>query len=307
MFKKKVFVFLFLSSFIGTIGCDKIFPQKSAAKNNPPPAPAAVSAAKPVENPNAALADNVLAKVGDWTLTKSDFRERLRNLKEVVPDFDAKDVKSKKLVLDELINQELLVKEAEQSGIAEKKEITDAVSEFKRTVLVRESVNKLVGDIKISEQEAQDYYNQNKDIFIEPAEWHLREIMVPTEQEAKDILIELLKGADFAETAKAKSKGKTAASGGDLGSQKKLDPALERAVASLEAGGTSGVFKAADGAYYIVKLEEKKGGKPLNFADIKKDITDGLADLKRRQVLVSHIDELKQKTNIKINEAALSE
>jgi len=118
-------------------------------------------------------------------------------------------------------------------------------------------------------------------------------------------LIEVLKGTDFAEMAKTRSKSKSAASGGDLGFQKDLDPAVVRAVSSLEAGGISSVVKVPDG-YAIVKLEEKKGGKLLNFADIKKDIVDGLTDLKRRQALLRHIDELKQKMNVKVNESLLT-
>ena len=66
------------------------------------------------------------------------------------------------------------------------------------------------------------------------------------------------------------------------------------------------MFKGPNG-YYIVKLEEKRGGKPLNFTDIKKDILDGLTDLKRRQALLNHIDELKGKVNVTINEKLLTE
>jgi len=302
--KNKFFVFSLLV-LTGTMGCDKISSffsgQPSAKKDNKP---VEVSSPQSVQDTNSPLPANVLVKVGDWTLTTEDFKERLKNLKELSPQFDIKDAKSKKLVLDELINQQLLIKEAETNGTAQKKDVIEAVNEFKRTALVRESINGLIGNIQATEQEAQDYYNQNKDTFVEPADWHLREIVVPTEAEAKEILIELLKGTDFAEMAKTRSKAKSAAAGGDLGFQKDLDPAVVRAVASLEAGGISSVIKVPDG-YTIVKLEEKKGGKLLNFPDIKKDIVDGLTDLKRRQALLNHIDELKQKTNVKVNESLL--
>lgn len=305
MSTKNKFLVFFIFVLAGTSGCDKIsaiFSGQSSPKENNPIQVSAT--AKPAEDANAPLSADVLAKVGDWTLTTEDFNARLKNLKELAPEFDIKDAKSKKLVLDELVNQQLLVKEAETNGTAEKKEVIEAVNEFKRTVLVRESINGLVGNIQATEQEAQDYYNQNKDTFIEPANWHLREIVVPAEAEAKEILIEVLKGTDFAEIAKTRSKSKSAAAGGDLGFQKDLDLSVVRAVSSLEAGGISSVVKVPDG-YAIVKLEEKKGGKPLNFADIKKDIVDGLTDLKRRQALISHIDELKQKTNVKVNESLL--
>lgn len=303
---KNKFLLFFLFMLMTTAGCDKIssFFSGQPAKNNKPQvsSPAAVSP-KP-QDPSALLPADVLAQVGGWTLTAKDFEERLKNLKEMAPQFDISDPQSKKLVLDELINQELLVKEAEAGGIAQKKEVAQAVDEFRRTVLVRENLNNLIGNIQATEQEAQDYYNQNKDTFVEPAEWHLREIVVPTQEEAKEILIEVLKGTDFAETAKTRSKSKTAASGGDLGFKKDLDPEMARAVGLLESGGISSVFKGLEG-YYIIKLEEKKGGKALDFSDIKKDIVDGLTDLKRRDALMKHITELRQKTNVKVNESLM--
>ena len=314
MLIKNRFLVFSLLVLAATAGCDKIssfFSGQPAPNNNKPlqaASPSAVSVPKPAEDSTATLPANVLAKVGDWTLTTDDFKERLKNLKEFSSQFDIKDPKSQKfqkLVLEELINQQLLVKEAEANGTGNKKDVVDAVNEFKRTILVRESINTLVGKIQATEPEAQDYYTQNKDAFVEPADWHLREIVVPTEAEAKEILIEILKGTDFAAMAKTRSKSKSAAGGGDLGIKKDLSPEMARAVASLDAGGISSVFKAP-GGYTIVKLEDKKNGKLLNFADIKKDIVDGLTDLKRRQALLNHIDELKQKTNVKVNEALLA-
>ncbi len=296
----------------GIFGCDKIpfFNNKDSAKDQKfgsavSATPPTVSPAK-IEDPNTPLPSNVLAKVGDWTLTVEDFQERLRNLKELAQDFDPKDPKSKKLILDELVNQQLLVKEAEQKGVASKKEIVEAVDEFKRTLLVRETINKLVENIQATEAEAQDYYNQNKETFVEPAEWQLREIVVPTPAEAKEILIELLKGTDFTEMAKTRSKSKSAPQGGDLGTIKDLQPFMARAMATLEVGDISSVFKGPDG-YYLVKLVGKKGGKPIGFTEIKKDLITGLKEIKQRDVVLKHIAELKQGTIVKVNDALLEQ
>ena len=118
MLIKNKFLVFFVLVLAGTSGCDKIsafFSGQSPANKDSKPVeaaspaavstPAVVSAPKPVEDPNAPLPANVLAKVGDWTLTTDDFKERLKNLKELSPQFDIKDAKSKKLVLEELINQ----------------------------------------------------------------------------------------------------------------------------------------------------------------------------------------------------------
>ncbi len=59
-------------------------------------------------------------------------------LKQQLPDFKENDPNTKNAVLDELIRQQLLVKEAEDSDIGNTKEIKDAVEDFRKTLLVQE-------------------------------------------------------------------------------------------------------------------------------------------------------------------------
>ena len=298
--KKSIFSFVLL---FAICGCDKIpflsqfFP--SSKKVEPQPAPAPVV---PVQEE---LPADVLARVGKWTLTPDAFKEKLNSLKEAIPDFNTNSLDSKKLVLEELIRQQLLVQDAEANGLAQKKDILDAVDEFRRTLLVREMATKITEGMDTTDQEAQDYYNQNKGSFMSPAEWHLREIVVPTQDEAKEILIELLKGTDFATMAQTRSKSKSAAKGGDLGPLKELPfPQMETAVSALDVGSVSSVFKGPEG-YYIVKLEEKKGGVPFKFEEIKGEIKTGLTLQKQQQKILSYIDELKGKTKVETREELL--
>lgn len=252
--------------------------------------------------------DKLLAKVGSWTLTIDQFNEKLESLKDIIPDYNINDLESKKAILEELVHQQLLAQEAEQSGLADNKEIKDAVEEFRRTLLIREIVSKLTEGVEVADVEIQDYYNQNKSAFSEPSEWHLREIAVPAQDEAREVLIELLKGADFAAMARTRSKAASTAKDGDLGFIKEFSSAqMENAVSTLDVGTISSIFKGADGFYYIVKLEEKRGGKPLDFAAIKDEIKNGLNVMKQQQKILSYINELKQKTTIEVNERLLSE
>ncbi len=302
-------------------GCDQIssFFNKSGSKSNlnkekisstPVESTPVPSLAPPSIDSNVPLPADVLARVGNWTLTAKDFEERLKGLKEVFPDFDVNVPENKRLILEELVRQQLLVREAEETGAAKKKEIVDAVEEFRRSLLVRDAATKLTEGIKVTDLEAQEFYNQNKDnpALTEPAEYHLREIVMSTQSGAKEVLVDLLKGADFAEMAKARSKGKTAANGGDLGTVKTFEfPQMEAAVASLEAGDISNVFKGPSGDYYIVKVEEKKGGKQKDFAAVKEDIITFLTQSKQQSVIESHLKELQQKYGAKINENFLSD
>lgn len=313
---KKFLIVVFFAGLLSlNVGCDQINSlaqnlfssnkNKQTEKKSPEVIPS-IPAVKPEADPSAPLPADVLAKVGDWTLTIDQFKQRLKDLKTAIPEFDIKTKESKKLVLEELVRQQLLIMDAEQKGVGDKAEIKMAVDEFRRSLLVRETVNKLIENIKVTEEDAEKEFNQNKDLFVEPPEWKVREIVVDTQEGANEILIELLKGADFAEMAKTRSKSKSASNGGDLGFLKNLEPYLNSVVPTMETRDVSRVFKGPDG-FYIIKLEEKKGGKLLEFSKVKEDIITGLTQIKQQEAVLKYIDELKAKINIKLNESLLEE
>ena len=248
---------------------------------------------------------NTLARVGNWSITTEEFSERLAALKEVVPEYDTTDLEARRLVLDELVNQQILVLGAEQTGLAHQKDIRAAVDEFRRTLIVREVARQLTENITISEEEARIFYGENEDVLIDSVQWHVREIVVPTKEQATSILSQILTGADFAGMAGQHSIGKTATQGGDLGFiTEEPFPQMGNALLSLEVGGVSGVFKGPEG-YYIAKLEEKKGGEKIEFEEIKDDIIQSQMLLKQQQVILDHLNRLKRSMEIKINEDLL--
>lgn len=249
---------------------------------------------------------NVLARVGNWTISLEEFNERLNALKEAVPDFDTTSLDAKKLVLETLVRQQLLVQEAEKIGLANQKDVEAAVDEFRRTLIVQEVVKNIVRDIKVSDEEAQAFYEQQKNVLVEPAQWHVREVVVDSQLKANELSVQLLQGADFVETAKQNSIGETAAQGGDLGTIAELPfPEMESALAPLKPGELSGVFKGPKG-YYIVKLEEKKGGAPIPFEEIKKEILDNQLMQKQQQAILDHVEKLKGQAAVEIKEDLLS-
>ncbi len=292
----------------GTMGCDQISSLMGgkAAKDTKKTG-AASTAASPSETiqPDSALAPDVLARVGKWSITIDEFNEKLKKLKEILPEFDPADARSKRLILEELVRQELLVMDAEQTGVSQKKEIIDTVADFRKTLLVQEIATELTRGIEVAEGDAREYYDKNPKEFVVQPEWKIREILVSTESEAKDILVLLLQGADFAETAVAKSKAPTAAKGGDKGFLSKFPfDQMQAAAATLDTGKVSSVFKGPDG-YYIIKLDEKKGGEPRPFAAVKNELIKGLTLKKQQEAVLAHLNKLAGTTSIQVNEDLL--
>jgi len=291
------------------LGCEKIeaiknkFIQKQAQA--PAPAPS-VSQPAPAQNqPPKPLSANVLARVGSWTITIEEFNERLAALKEVVPEYDINDPQAKRLVLDELVRQQLLVIDAEKRGVANNKDIMAAVDEFRRTLIVREVATKLTKDISVSEEEAKQFYEEQKDILKEPEQWHVREIVVDSQLKANEALLEVLKGADFAQVAQQQSISESAANGGDLGFlQEEPFPEMVDALINLKAGEVSSVFKGPKG-FYIVKLDEVRGGEQIPYEEIKQDIIQNRTLVKQQQAILDYLSTLEKEIKVEINEGLL--
>jgi len=301
---------LFILLALSSLGCDQISaikdyfskPKAATVKKNIPAKPAPQEEFNEASGPMPA---NAIVRIGKWTLDREDFQERLEALKEVVPDYDINDQGAKGLILEEIVRQQLLVLDAERSGLAQDKDIQAAVDEFRRTLIVREVARKLTEDIEVTEEDAREFYDANIETLIEPPQLRVSEIVVETQDLAKELLIELLKDADFAEIAKEHSISQSAQSGGDLGFINEIPfPQMGSALLSLEEGDLSSVFKGPDG-YYIIKLDEKSGGEPLDFDTIKEEIIARQLLGKQQEAIMEHLNTLSEEFKVEVNEDLL--
>lgn len=315
---KVVVICLFLA--VGMSGCDLIDTIKEYFKGSgtePAPQAVAVGVEKPVvvedrpqqirSSVEGSLPPDVLARVGAWTITVDEFKDRLNALKEVVPDFDAQNIDAKKMVLEELVRQQLVVLDAERRGVGDQKDIKAAMEEFRRTLLVQEVVRKLTEGISVSDEDVQKFYEEQKALLVEPEQWHVRAIVVDSQLKANEISVELLKGVDFSEMARQNSIGPEASAGGDLGFITEAPfPEMASALIPLKAGDISGVFKGPQG-YYIVKLEEKKSGEPIPLEKIKEEIRQNQMMLKQQQAVLDHVKKLEQEIKTEKREELLGQ
>jgi parvulin-like peptidyl-prolyl isomerase len=210
---------------------------------------------------------------------------------------------------NEVIRRVLLYQAALAKGLDRKEEVIKALEKTKQDLLVMELVRQEAEKIDVSSAEVEDYYNTYKEQLKEPEERQIREIVVSTEAEAKDILIQLLQGADFATLAKERSKSASAKDGGDLGfiSKGKKFAQFDNVGFSdtLEVGKTSNIFKGSDGSYYILKLEGKRGGKQKSLSEMWDDIKRGLTFLKQQQRIETLITNLSKDAKLEIYEGEI--
>jgi peptidyl-prolyl cis-trans isomerase SurA len=154
------------------------------------------------------------------------------------------------------------------------------------------------------------YYQQHRDQFSSKGEVKLRMIMIPgndssgssTAQKAlaEEILGKLVHGAEFDGMARIYSEDSTREVGGDWGwvEQKTLAPPLEQAAFNLPVGKLSNIVELG-GNYYILKVEDKRGGVSRPLAEVHAEIQKKLEQEEAQRVQERWLTSLRQKAYIK--------
>lgn len=249
-----------------------------------------------------------LAKVGSVKIMQTDLEREMKNL----PDFAQKIFEGsggKERFLDELIKKELLYQEALKKGLDKDAEYLKRVEDFKKITLIGKLLEKeMESKAKVSDQEVKDYYEKHKGDLSSVSQIRASHILLKTEEEARKILERLRKGEDFAKIAKKSSIDLgSAKNGGDLGffSAGQMVPEFEAAAVKLKPGEVSGPVKTKFG-YHIIRVTDKKLGKPVEFEKVKNYISQSLSAEKQKGVFDSYMEELKKKYTVEINKEAVS-
>ncbi|MFM5266167.1 peptidylprolyl isomerase [Aeromonas caviae] len=148
-------------------------------------------------------------------------------------------------------------------------------------------------NIKVTEQDAQDYYDQHQDLFQRPERRQVAHVLIPfgkdekaAEQKAEAVLAKAKAGDDFAALAKADSSDTfSAKKGGELDWFEKgvMDPAFEKAAFALaKAGDLSAVVKSPFG-FHIIKLLGVEPAKTKPFVDVMSDTIARLQSEKAKE------------------------
>jgi peptidyl-prolyl cis-trans isomerase C len=294
---KNSFFFFLILLVLPLTGCEKL--KLGSTQPAPSPAPSA---------PSFKPEGTIIAEVGNMYIT-------LEELDQEIADMNArynKGAEPKKLTPEEkmsylkevLVPRYLFYIEAKAKGIDKDSKIREQLLGVEISLVAGEFLNKETASSNPSTKEIEAFYEQYKDQFRPAEERRIREIMVATEAEAKEILIELLKGTDFSSLAQERSKAESASKGGDLGyiakGQRGADFKKFDEIAfspSLENGQISSVFKDNKG-YYIVKLEDGRGGKAPSLNDVWDQVKSTYVAVKQQQKIQELNANLAKKTSV---------
>ncbi|MEY2500084.1 MAG: peptidyl-prolyl cis-trans isomerase SurA [Verrucomicrobiota bacterium] len=162
----------------------------------------------------------------------------------------------------------------------------------------------------ISPTKVMDYYKQHRAEFTAKEQVKLRLIMIPTHAAegnaaaqkaiAEEILGKLADGAPFDRMAQMYSEDASRDAGGDWGwiERKTLAPPLEKVAFNLPPGRVSHVIELGPN-FYILKVEEKRGGDTPSFAKLRPEIEKKLMQEETQRQQELWLAGLRQKAYIR--------
>ena len=199
-------------------------------------------------------------------------------------------------LVDELIQRELLVQDAVQKQLDKTAEFTERLETVKKSLLSQVAIQNYLKSNTITDAELKAEYDKNAGKA--GTEYKARHILVKTEDEAKQIIVELNNGADFAELAKTKSTGPSGPQGGDLGwftADQMVGPFSEATIALKDGKYTTEAVETQFG-WHIILREGTREQTPPPFESVKEQIRPAL----QRQKMKAFLDDLRKQAKVEI-------
>jgi len=234
--------------------------------------------------------DTVLAKLNGKPITVKEINEYLQGItgdnRIRMQDLPAQHVK-------QFVQQYVEMQEIYNTKA---KEITKTpqYQQAAKKLAVDMWLKKRLEEIKVSDKEAKEFYEKNKDVYFKTTpKIKARHIVVKDEKTAQKIINELkgLKGKEleqkFAELAKKYSIGPSKVQGGELGwfDPKQMVPEFAKAAESLKPGEiTTKPVKTRFG-YHVILVEDKNNKNYLPYEQVKEQIVQYLKRVKLQKEL----------------------
>jgi peptidyl-prolyl cis-trans isomerase C len=178
-------------------------------------------------------------------------------------------------IKDALIRQQVVVQEAEKEGYGMKPEVKAALDDAHQQILLGALQQNWVKSHTVSDADIKARYEKEK-AANGSKEYLARHILVPTEDEAKQIITKLKGGAKFEDLAKAQSKDGSAAEGGSLGwaSPARYVPEFAKPMVALKKGEVTDTPVKTQYGYHVIKLEDIRDAQFPPLEEVKQQVAE---------------------------------
>lgn len=200
-------------------------------------------------------------------------------------------------LVNDLISIELLRQAAERAGIHERPEVAGEIATQRAAILAQTVVRERLESHAINDEAvAAEYERYVAEDLGE--EMHARHILVPTVEQARELIAELDAGGDFAELAAEHSQDGSAQQGGDLGwfeAGMMVEPFSE-AAAALEVGAYTREPVQTQFGWHVIQLEGRRAGEAPPLEGVQDEIRSYL----QSQMVEAWVNELRGAAEISL-------
>jgi parvulin-like peptidyl-prolyl isomerase len=169
--------------------------------------------------------------------------------------------------------------------------------------------------VKVSDQDAEDFYKKNPDKFQKPEEVRASHILVKVDADAKpEVVVEkqkaaqaiadrVKKGEDFATLAKQLSEDPSAKeNSGDLNffTRDAMVPEFSKAAFAMKKGDISDPVRSEFG-YHVIKVTDRKEAETVSLEKVKPQLLAFLEKQKKQEEIDKVLQDIRSKAEVKIN------
>jgi len=268
-----------------------------------------------------AAEEKVLARVGKRVITEEDFQREIASL----PEYSRRQMETseqKKKRLDRMIDDLLLMEEAQRRGLDRDQDILAKVERYRQRLMTEKLYQQVAEERgRIDEEEIRSYYESHKEQFSQKERIRARQILIlvppnaPPEKEkeaeakAREAQGRAKAGEDFLALAKQYSDAPDPVRASELGyfSRGRMPPEFDEVAFALQnPGEVSDVVRTRLG-FHVIQLMDRQPAKEQPLEEVRDRIVRILKSQKTRDVRQSLAAELRGKAQIEIEESFLKE
>lgn len=235
----------------------------------------------------------VVAKIGDDTVTFADLIAMRNELPAQYRQMPLQAIYP--ALLERAIDGRLIADAARKAKLADRPDVQTRIRRAEDQVLSQVYLSESIA-AEITDEALKKRYEETAAKASGEEEAHASHILVDSEDEAKTLIGELDKGADFAELAKKHSTDPGGADGGDLGwfTAEQMVPEFSKAAFALEPGTYTKEPVKSQFGWHVIRLIEKRTKEAPTFEQMKDQLTSEMT----RDLITKKLEDLRAGVDI---------
>ena len=235
----------------------------------------------------------VLAVVGGQQITETDVDMLIASMGQAGQNYMSP--QGRAAVLEQLINQSLLLLDATRNLYEREPAFKAQLNRVKEELLVNYAIEKAVSTVRVTDDDAKKYYEENPAAFEGQELVSASHILVSDEATATELLEKIRAGEiSFEAAASQHSSCPSSRNGGCLGEfgRGQMVPEFDTACFEMEVGELRGPVQTQFG-YHLIRLDDKKQTEKLAFSDVREELVRQLTAEKQQAAYRSKLNQLK--------------